>query len=91
MIINLLFNLLILVFGWVFSVLPIVTVSSIPLIGEFVSTYLGVAMRAWNTFMETLPYARIGWDVFVTVILPFEGLLLLSKFILGSRMPANHK
>jgi len=90
MIIILLLNLLLLVFGTIFSILPVVTISSIPLIGPTVSTFLFTMVGVWNAFMLTFPYARIGWEVFLYVILPFEALMLIGKFFLGSRMPSHN-
>jgi len=90
MIIILLLNLLLLVFGTIFSILPSVSIATIPVIGPSVSSFLYEAMGVWNAFMVTFPYAQITWDVFLYVILPFELLMLVGKFFLGHRMPSNN-
>jgi len=89
MITNLFINFILLIFGWIFTLLPHVTISSLPIIGEFLSSTLIQMVRVWNAFIETFPYAQVGWDVFKYVIIPFEGLMLLGKFFLGSRMPSH--
>jgi len=91
MIFNLLINLVLLVFGSLFVFLPEVSIASLPYIGPSISSFLYQAMGIWNAFMVTFPYAQIGWQVFLYVILPFEVLMLVGKFFLGSRMPHNTK
>jgi len=73
----------------IFYFLPVVTISSIPVIGTAVSGYIDTIVTTWNAFMITFPYAQTGWDVFIYVILPFEILLLLGKMFLGSRVPSH--
>ena len=89
MITNLFINFILLVFGWVFTLLPPVTISSLPFIGDFLASTLLQMIKIWNAFLETFPYAKVGWDTFKYVIIPFEGLMLLGKFFLGSRMPSH--
>jgi len=43
----------------------------------------------WNAFLLTFPYAQLPWQLFKYAILPFELTMLLAKFILVSRVPAN--
>ena len=83
MIVTLLINLVIMIFGVLFVFLPIVHLPDV------VNSTLISATQIWNTFLETLPYARLPWHLFLYVILPFELLLLLAKFFLGHRLPAH--
>lgn len=85
MIINLIINLFLLVFTGLFSFLPEVTLSSFPVIGAYVSNALTFIVLTWNAFVVTFPYAGIAWHLFLAVIIPFEFLLLISRFFLGSR------
>jgi uncharacterized protein (DUF983 family) len=89
MIFNLLINVVLAVFGYLFTLLPVVTIASIPIVGSFVSSALYFAVEIWNSFMVTFPYAQLVWHVFIYVILPFEILMLIGKFFLGHRMPNN--
>lgn len=89
MITNLFINFILLIFGWIFTLFPHVTIASLPYIGTFLSSTLITIVKVWNTFIETFPYAKVGWDTFKYVIIPFEGLMLLGKFFLGSRMPSS--
>lgn len=90
MIINLAINFVLLVFGSLFVFLPEVDIASIPFVGSFVQSLLLSAVSIWNTFMDTFPYAETAWEVFLIVILPFELLLLITKFFLGHRAPYQH-
>jgi len=90
MIINLLLNLVILVFGFLFSILPVVTLADIPYAGQFISDLLIIMIHVWNAFLETFPYAQDAWYLFLLVVLPFEILMLVAKFFLGSRAPGGH-
>jgi len=85
MIIILLLNLLLLIFGTIFSFLPVVTISSIPYIGPGIVSMLDFAVQIWNGFIDTFPYADYAWHIFLLVILPFEALMLVAKFFLGAR------
>lgn len=76
-------------FGALFYFLPVVTLADIPLIGDFVSETLTEMVLIWNAFIGTFPYAEIAWNIFLFVILPFEGLMLIAKFFLGHRLPAH--
>jgi len=91
MIINLLINLVLLIFGSLFVFFPEVDISSIPYIGDTVRGYLVQAVQVWNAFISTFPYAGIAWQVFLYVILPFEIVMLVLKFFLGSRAPHHDK
>jgi len=91
MIINFLINLILLVFGSIFVFFPQVFLNDIPLIGDFIVSTLELMVSYWNSFLVTFPYAQIAWQVFLYVIIPFEFLMLLGKFFLGSRMPSHHK
>jgi len=90
MIVSLLINLVILVFGSLFVFLPQASIATIPFIGPQAYDILVSAMRVWNTFAETVPYVVFPWKVLILAILPFEALLLVGKFFLGHRLPANH-
>jgi len=46
-------------------------------------------ISTWNAFMVTFPYAQTGWNMFLYFILPFELIMLIMKFVLGSRSPSN--
>jgi len=69
--------------GFLFSFLPIVTLPQLFL------TYLGLAVRYWNSFLDTVPYLQLPWTLFLTVILPFEVVLITLRFFLGNRTPVN--
>jgi len=87
MIINLIIQVLINILGAIFYFLPIVSIEDIPLIGESVSNTLLTIIYTWNAVVETLPYLGTVSTVFFTIIIPFEILVILSKFFLGSRSP----
>lgn len=89
MIFNFLIYLVLLVLGSIFSLLPVVTLSSIPVIGPTFSSVLLRMTQIWNSTIETVPYLGISWQVFLYVIIPFELIMLLSKFLLGHRSPSN--
>jgi len=89
MIITFILNIILIVFAGLFNFIPAVTISSIPVIGSFLSNLLITMVGIFNGFMETFPYAVIVWHMFLWVILPFEILLIVVKFFLGSRVPAN--
>jgi hypothetical protein len=85
MILNYLFNAIISVINGVLSFLPQVDLYSV--FGfDFGSLLLSV-IKIWNAFLETFPYAVVVWHMFIWVIIPFEILMLLGKFLLGHRMP----
>jgi len=90
MILNLLINALLLLFGGIFSFFEPVSLADLPVAGPLLSSTLTSAVQIWNTFMETVPYLQFPWTLFLVVVLPFEILLLIAKFILGHRSPANH-
>lgn len=89
MITLLIIQFVVFVLGLIFGFLPVVTIADIPIMGEFVSTYLLQAVLILNAFMETFPYATTLWDMFIYVILPFEFTMLIAKFFLGHRLPVN--
>lgn len=89
MIINLLFNVFILLFGSIFVFLPTVTISSIPFIGEDLYSVLALAVGYWNTFLQIFPFSVVVWHMFLWIILPFEILFIIAKVFFGSRLPAN--
>lgn len=91
MIITLLINLVILIFGSIFVFLPVVTIADIPIMGEFISESLTFMVQVWNSFLETVPYLTFTWSIFLYILLPFEILLLIGKFFLGHRMPHTDK
>jgi len=90
MIIDLTINVLLTLVSVIFVFLPVVSVSSIPYYGEDIASVLLTVVTTWNAFMVTFPYAVVLWNIFLYVILPFEFLLLIGKFFLGSRLPSNH-
>jgi len=86
MIINLILSTIVLIITTVFSILPTVTIASIPVIGTTLNSTLITIIQTWNAFMNTLPYAQVVWQC-VLIILGFELLMLIGKFFLGHRMP----
>jgi len=90
MIITLLLNFILLVFGTIFSFLPVVSIADVPIIGGTLRSLLVYIVQMWNAFLNTFPYAETAWYIFLVVILPFEILMLIAKFFLGSRSPAKH-
>lgn len=75
--------------GLVFSIIPRVDLGDIPILGNYIRDILIFIMGYWNSFMETLPYLIVVWQMFIYVIIPFEIGLLILKFFLASRVPAN--
>jgi len=73
----------------IFSALPSVGVADIPYIGDFIATYLTLAVSYMNTAIGILPFLGIVWHTFIWVVLPFEMALLIAKFLFGSRLPVN--
>lgn len=90
MIIALLINILVGIFSILFGFFPVVTIADIPVIGESVSSILLQMVVMWNAFLLTFPYAQLPWNILLYVILPFEVLLLVFRFILGHRVPVSH-
>lgn len=89
MIISLLINFIAVIFGTLFSLLPLVSISSIPVVGVDMAAMVLVAASYFNAFMDTFPYAQPVWWSFITIIVPLEILLLVAKFFLGNRLPTN--
>ena len=54
------------------------------------SSVLLTAVVLFNTFLETFPYAIVGWHMFLYVVIPFEILLIVLKVFLGSRAIGQH-
>lgn len=76
------------ILGYVFSLLPSASIAEIPIIGQSVSDTLYSFMSTWNAFLNTFPYAEVGWIAFQWLIL-FEIGLHILKFFLGARIPAE--
>jgi len=91
MIINFIIKILFDFFTAIFSFLPVVTLASIPVIGDTISSILLTMVQKYNAFTETFPYAQTGMRIFVYVILPVQLLMIVAKFFLGSRVPHNDK
>jgi len=83
-------NFIILIVGIIFYFLPVVTIADIPWIGQYISDTLISVVHIWNGFLETFPYAVTPWHIFIWIILPFEILLIIARFFLGSRTPINN-
>jgi len=90
MIIALLINIIVSMFGVLFGFFPVVTLNDIPVVGEFVRSTFVMAIGFWNAFIVTFPYAALPWHIFIYAVLPFEVLLIILKFFLGSRAPQNY-
>jgi len=73
----------------IFSILPSVSIASIPIIGTSVSSTLTIIMGYLYGFLNVFPYAYDIWHVFLVVIIPFELILIIMKFFVGSRMPTH--
>lgn len=73
----------------ILSVVPNVTIASLPTVGQTLSDTLLSMVTTWNAFMATFPYAQTAWDLFLFVIIPFELIMLGLKFILGHHVPAH--
>lgn len=85
MIISWILNFVVAFFSLVFFLIPVVSLPA-PILSIF-----STAVSYWNMFLETFPYASIVWTMFLTVIIPFELGMLIFRFFLGSRLPANAK
>jgi len=84
MIINLLINALLLVFGAFFLIFPVVHLP------EVLSTPLTMASSAWYGIFETIPYLEVVWNTFLYILIPFEISMIIIKFFLGHRVPSHH-
>jgi hypothetical protein len=89
MIVNLLINFVIGAFGLLFAFFPIVHLSGIPIVGTYLVSWMSIGVHFWNTFIQLFPFALLPWHMTVWVILPFELILLVAKFFLHHRVPAN--
>jgi len=76
------------ILGYIFALLPVATIASIPIIGNSLSALLYDIVGVWNAFLVTFPYAEVGWTAFKWLIV-FELGLLALKFFLGDRIPAH--
>jgi len=90
MLIDILIFIIVKLFQTIFILFPEVSLADMPLIGSFLYDFLVLAVRMWNSFMITLPYAKIAWDAFVFVLLPFELAMIVLQFFLGSRSPVKN-
>jgi len=90
MITNFIITFFVLLLGFIFQFLGVLTIATIPYIGPSVIAVLYTMIGIWNAFMGTFPYALTGWHIFLIVIVPFEILLLIAKFFLGHHVPAHH-
>jgi len=82
-------NTIVLAITLILSILPVVTIASIPVIGSTVSSYLTQIVQVYNAAVETLPHLGVAMSVFLLVILPFEALMLLAKFFVGHRITSH--
>lgn len=73
----------------ILSVVPNVTIASLPTVGQTLSSTLLSMVTTWNAFMATFPYAQTVWHLFLWVIIPFELIILGLKFVLGHHIPAH--
>ena len=89
MILNLFIETILYVISGIFYIVPTATIADLPLYGSQISSVLYEIMGTWNAFLEIFPYGLIAWHIFLWVIIPFELALLVMKFFLGSRVPAN--
>lgn len=55
----------------------------------FVNNFLLTATGYYHSFMLVFPPAVLPFTIFVTIILPFELIMLVAKFFLGHRLPAH--
>lgn len=88
MIIDALLFVIVTIISSVFYLLPTVTLSSIPVIGDTITEILTTIVTTWNSFEATFPYATTAWHIFLMLI-TFEISMLIAKFFLGNRIPAN--
>jgi hypothetical protein len=87
MILNYIFDAIVNIINGVLSFLPVVSLSSV--FGLDLASPLSGVVSTWNAFMITFPYAMVAWHMLLWVVLPFEALMLLGKFLLGHRLPVN--
>lgn len=90
MLINFLLSTILSVFALIFQFFPVSGLRDIPQVGEPVADTLTLMVEYWNSFLITFPYAVIVWHMFLYVILPFELIMLIMKFFLGSRRPMEN-
>lgn len=88
MIIAFLFNLIVLIIGAVFSILPQIT--TLPTIGGFdIDSALVSGMGELNAFMATFWFLK---DLFIgfLVLMAYFSLKLIIRFLVGHRAPGSH-
>jgi len=91
MIIDLLISTVGMILKGIFQFFPIVTLADVPVIGDTIRSLLLTVVKTWNSFLVTFPYSEVVWNIFLFVILPFEGLMIFLKFLLGSRAIGKHE
>jgi len=83
MLINLLINLILIIFASLFQILPEVRLPT------FIADPLEFMMGIYVSLMDTIPYLRVTMAIFLLLV-AFEIALLVAKFFLGHRLPTNH-
>lgn len=71
----------------IFSVVPEVTLSSLPYIGSSVDSMMNTVMGYFNGLAVTVPYVRDLVIVFTLCIVPFEVIVMTMQFVWGNRNP----
>jgi len=89
MIIELLFDFFNSLLTIILNVIPNVTLSDLPVIGEDIDSILTTMVTVWNGFSETVPYVTVVWHSFLYIIVPFEITMIAIKLVLGNRAPVN--
>ena len=90
MIIDYIIDIIFGTFNSIFTyILVPVSLTSIPFIGSTISGILLSVVSTYNAVIVTFPYAQVGFQVFLYVILPFELLMTVGKLLLGHRMPSH--
>lgn len=88
MIIAFLFNLIVLVIGAIFSILP--EVSTLPSVGGFdIDAALVAGIGQLNAFFTAFWPLSIMFQGFL-VIMGYHALKIGIKFLIGHRAPGNH-
>jgi len=72
-----------------FVYFPVVSIATIPVVGELTATGLLYLITKWNAVLFLLPYLHTTWVLFLGFIIPFEIGLAVLRFFLGHRMPVN--
>lgn len=88
MIIAFLFNLIVLIIGAIFSILPQVT--TLPTIAGFdIDAALVSGMGEVNAFFNAFWFAKYMFGGFL-VLMSYYSLKLIIRFIVGHRAPGSH-